>query len=261
MSENTHVKDADELISFFSDFKGRYERCSSEKNLISFCLEVINVDNFNMKDIESSLNDLNSILQIISRDLSGILLDRFNSIVKESVNKIDMWLHGVYNHKISPDNANLLFGDLKDVSYVMSMASKKVLRDDYFNIIDFNHYGFNNLITEYSFDEESSYTTPDNYLYVENGNMSCIKNIVPWTDRKVLWTGNKTIFNNRINSKYRKVKDRRLVAILKSLYETIGDGIIDNVITIEEGSLAKDNTYSIECKKHGTKYDVTIKKV
>ena len=261
MSDNTHVKDADELISFFSDMKRHYEMSHSEESLISFCLKVLNAESFNMNDVESSISDLNSILSIISRDLSGERLEKFNSIVKVSVNKIDMWLHGVYNHKINPNDASLLFGDFEDVSYVMTMASKKILRDDYFAIKDYNGYGFNMHYDEYVLDEEEAIKTAHDCLYIENGVVGIINNNVPWTDRRVLWTGNKTIFNNRLNSKYRKVKDKRLVAILKSLYETIGDGIIDNVITIEKDSLASDKSYAIDCKKSGNRYSVEIRKV
>lgn len=261
MSNNTHVKDADELISFFSDMKRHYETSCSGESLISFCLKVLNTESFNMNDIESSLSDLNSILSIISRDLSGERLEKFNSIVKVSVNKIDMWLHGVYNHKINPNDANLLFGDFEDVSYVMTMASKKVLRDDYFVTKGYSGYGFKLHYEEFVFDEDSGVNTAHDCICVENGVAEIINNNIPWTDRRLLWTGNKTIFNNRLNSKYRKVKDKRLVAILKSLYETIGDGIIDNVISIEEGSLTSDKSYSIDCKKSGNKYDVEIRKV
>lgn len=261
MSNNTHVKDADELISFFSDMKRHYEVSHSGESLISFCLKVLNTESFNMKDIESSISDLNSILSIISRDLTGERLEKFNSIVKVSVNKIDMWLHGVYNHKINPNDSNLLFGDFKDVSYVMTMASKKILRDDYFAIKGYSGYGFNMQREEYVFDEDSGVDTAYDCLCVENGVSEIIRNNIPWTDRSVLWTGNKTLFNNRLNAKYRKVKDKRLVAILKSLYETIGDGIIDNVITIEKGSLTSDKSYSIDCKKSGNRYSVEIRKV
>jgi len=261
MLENPHVEDADKLISFFSDTKKQYEKIGEGESLISFCLQVLNVPTFDMKEIEAALSDLNSIIILVARELQGEKLERFNRVVKAEVDKMDMWLHGVYNHKISPDNAELLFGEYSDVSYVISMASKKVLRDDYFKLTSDGTGTFNIPVPQTSLAKEDGLDTGADYISGKDGYASILLNTVPWTDRNKIWTGNRKVFNERINGKYRKVKDKRLIAILKSLYEKIGDGILDTVITVEDGALKSDDSYNIVCKKAKGKYSITIKKV
>ena len=261
MLENPHVKDADKLISFFSDTRKQYESQGGEKSLISFCLQVLNVPTFDMKDIESALSDLNSIIILISRELSGEELERFNRTVKTEVDKIDMWLHGVYNHKISPDNAELLFGDYSDVSYAMSVASKKVLRDDYFDLQTEGTGQFSIGVITGTLDKEESKTTGADYICTYGNGAAFMYNEIPWTERNVIWMGNEKMFNERMNGKYRKVRDKRLIAILKGLYSKIGDALVNAMITVEDGSLQSEDSYQVVCKKNDGIYSVTIKKV
>ena len=263
MLDNPHIKDADKLISFFSDLNKQYKTIGSEGGLISFCLQVLNVQSFNMKDIEDSLSDLRSICSIISRDLDNVKQEEFNRVVKRSLDKMDMWLHGVHNRKISPEDSELLFGEYENVAFTMNVASAKVLRDDYFNLQTYpeNAGHSNALYTECDLADEDGYTTGDDYYIVEENGVTLAHNRIPWTKRNVLWTGNKIIFDQRVSAKYSKVAEKRLVAILKGLYEKIGNNVYNKLITIEEGALSKKDSYMVNCEKIGGTYKIAIVKV
>lgn len=261
MLENPHVKDADKLISFFLDTRGQYKSLGGEKSLISFCLGILNVPSFDMKEIEGALSDLNSIIILVSRELSGGKLERFNRVVKTEVDKIDMWLHGVYNHKISPTDEALLFGEYSDVSSAMSVASRKVLRDDYFNLITDGYGKFTLGEARGSLIDEEGVDTGADYICAMNGGISIMNNNIPWTERNVIWTGSREVFNNRLNAKYRRVKDKRLIAILKGLQDKIGDSVYNTMIKVEDGALKSEDSYNVMCRKSCKGYSITIKRV
>ena len=261
MLENPHVKDADKLISFFSDTRRQYESLSGEKSLISFCLGILNVPSFDMKEIEAAISDLNSIIILVSRELNADKLEEFNRVVKTEVDKIDMWLHGVYNRKISPTDEALLFGAYSDVSSAISVASRKILRDDYFNLVTAGYGKFSLNESKGSIVDEEGKDTGSDYICASQGGISIMYNNVPWTERNVIWTGTREEFNNRVNAKYRRVKDKRLIAILKALQDKIGDDVYNILVTVEEGALKSEDSSNIVCKKHDGKYDVTIKRV
>ena len=260
MTKNPHIEDADKMINFFSNIRANYESMGMGKGLVSFCLDILNVSSFDMKLVESSLADLQSIMLVISRDLTGEHLSRFNSVVKEQVDKMDMWLHGVYNHKIAPTEEDLFFGDFEEVNAYMKLASKKVLRDDYFDVYEKNAY-----YMTAEMDDTSEYTVKESAtdeIGFYDGMLVVEENPLSWTQRNVIFTGNKQEFENKVTAKYASKHDKRLVMILKGLFESIGDAVFNKVIRVQEGSLKSDNSYRVNCKKlKSGGYDIVIEKV
>lgn len=237
MVQEYKEKDAERMISFFKDLYGEYTRSSHAEGLVSFSLSILNVSTFNISEVESALSDLRSIVMMISRELNAEQLEEFNNVVVTGINKIDMWLHGVYNHKISMSDEELFFGKYSDVISVMNEASKRVLRDDYFKFDSDGTVGFNSGCVKCDIDSDECSKVASDYIFFEDGSLLCSKNTMPWIDREVFWVGTKAILESRLNGKYRKVRDKRIVAIMKSLYEKLGDAFINSNIHVEDLSL------------------------
>lgn len=260
MEVNPRVKDADLLINFFSDIRGQYESLGARKGLVSFCLDVLGLESFDIREVESACSDLRSIMLVISRELDEDKLVRFNTVVKQGIDKIDMWLHGVYNRKISENDAELLFGNSSAIEYEVSKASKKILRDDYFNLVTDYKDRISGMAGYAVLEEESKADNATDLIFVANGQLYVAENDMPWTDRNKVWIGNRRMLERIITSKYRKLKDKRLVEIIKKAYEVFGDLLLFKTVVIEKGSLDKDAKYEFKLNKSNPNEFLTVKR-
>lgn len=260
MNENTHLEDADKLINFFVNIENQYLNFGKEKGLISFCLQVLNVESFDIKQIESALCDLRSITMVISRNIDEVKQVEFNSVVKTGIDKIDMWLHGVYNHKIDFRDENVFFSDSNEVSSYLSKASKKVLRDDYFNLISAGNGVFNPNIVRTTIRDDGQESMETNLITVHEGVCYYGQNETPWTDRNRIWIGNEKNLNELLEAKYRKAHDKRLVAIIKNAYELLGSKLLFRCIDVEEDALKSEKSYACKFNSDDSYVALTIQK-
>ena len=252
MKENQHIKDADKLIEFFGDLENEYQKFQGDKNLISFCLAILNVESLNdIAKVEAAISDLRSICLVISRDLSSDKEQEFNSVVRTGIDRIDMWLHAVRNHKIDSNDADALFCKDLDINRRVQNASKKILRDDYFDFILTGNGKFNIETMEAYQDKKIASQVPVDVLAVGdvfgNGSYARVSfdNDVPWTEREVIWTGNELMMKSRLNAKYRKAKEKRLIGIMKSAYEKYGNAFLFRRILVKDKALDKPDGYEV----------------
>lgn len=262
MSNNPHIKDADKMIDFFMNAKTHYLSEYRDEGLISFCLGVFGISQFDVKEIETSANDLRSIMMVISRELSEGKLEQFNSVVKDSVDKYEKWLYAVYNRRLPEESGEqILFSDCKDLTFFMNNVSQRKLVDSYFKL-ESDYTDTKQLpVVEVSLSKDSDCEDmATDYLKLEDGVIIFAVNEVPWTDRNKVWIGNKDNLNMILTSKFRKNKHKRLQAIIKEAYNKVGDELLFKTIIVEDKALDKADGYALEFNKDSSDKFIVIKR-
>lgn len=261
MENVTHVQDADKLIDFFSNDREIYESRCQNGGLISFCLNMLNIEHFDIKDVEASMDDLRSIVQIISNSLSQSKREEFNSIVAAGIDRYDKWLHGVFNHMIPIDNEDLLF-DAKSMSSSLAtmMASIRVMPEDYIRV-ESPWEGYKYFESEESqLSDELSKEFPVSPIMFLDGKLVFCEKSVKWTGCNKIGFGDVASIENMINGKYRKKSEKRLITIISECYKRIGDKMCFKILSIEDGSLDKEDSYVIDTKTPDDGCIVSIRK-
>ena len=261
MGDANYEKDADRMIDFFSDLEGQYSQYGPDKGLISFCLHIFNIDQISdVGGLRDSYNDLRSIGFLISRSVDVEKQKEFKSIVMDGIDRVYMWLTSVYNHRVDKNDASLLFSNDAFSNHMMKSVSARVLRDDYFTFINTKHNLTNPSHVIAELDTDLAMSSGTDTLTIEDKNVVFGANRIPWTDREIIWTGNKQQLESRLNAKYRKAKDKRLIAIMKSSYITYGDNFLFKKIQIEEGALDKPNGFTVDKGEDGSGILLVVKK-
>lgn len=246
MISSQHEQDADRIIRFFHDAKSIYKN-SSHESLISFCLQVFGIEHYDIRELEESYKDLQTIVMLISRDLEGSKYQDFNIVANGYINKYYKWLVASYNGQISDTDGDILFNEDHSVNFEM-FSSKKILSADYFTVVsDYAGCPKKNYLVAELDNDESKTLGCDIIVHDEKLNkMLLIERSVPWTDCCRLWIGNKKMLMIKLNGKYRKAKEKRLREILNAAYEKYGDKLLFNTISIESGSLDKKDAFVLD---------------
>lgn len=246
MVNSPHKQDADKIIGFFSNAREVYESSDCE-SLISFCLQVFGIKQYDIRELDSACDDLKTIIMLISREMNSKEGQDFNTIATGYINKYYKWIVATYNGQISDDDGTILFSSDPILNLEMC-SNSKILSADYFTVVS-EHRGFPDKLffTTELYKEESAELGCDIIVSNSHGNGTMlIERTVPWTDCRRLWVGNKRMLMMRLNGKYRKVKDKRLREILSAAYEKYDDDLLFKTIYIEPGSLDKKDSFVLD---------------
>ena len=246
MKISPHIEDADKIIGFFQRAPEIYRNSSCE-SLISFCLQVFGLERYDIAELDSAYNDLQTIIMLISREMDSQKGQEFNVIAKGFVNKYYKWLIATYNGQISDRMGDILFSDDLELNLAM-FSDNKILTPDYFQVIS-DYRGYPDVhFTRAQLSEEDSLELGCDVITVDknSGGTVLVERGLPWTDCIRLWIGNQRNLETILNGKYRKAKDKRLKEIIKNAYEKFDDDLLYKTIYIEQGALDKKDSFKLD---------------
>lgn len=260
---NQYVKDAEKLLDFFKNDEIIYNRDFIDRGSVYFCLTVLGLERFNIEEIELASDSLNSIVSIISRNISKGMQSEFLSTVRDSINRYVSWLKAVYNHKIDENSCEVLFNKSEFSSNLISkIGDIKEIPNDFFTLVTkFNDKKILPVQCAELDNVDNKKDSATDIILLVNDEVTYIYNDIPWTDRNKIWIGDSRMLNIMLSGKYRKVRDKFLVGVIKSLHDKFGDNILFKTIVVNpDVSFRKGSNISIEVNSDDSDRFAVIKK-
>ena len=104
------------------------------------------------------------------------------------------------------------------------------------------------------------FRSPVSPIMFLDGKLVFCEKSVKWTGCNKIGFGDVASIENMINGKYRKKSEKRLITIISECYKRIGDKMCFKILSIEDGSLDKEDSYVIDTKTPDDGCIVSIRK-